>query len=199
MPSSIRKEDIKMKLRGNKPVLICVDIQRGFLEEERWGGNRNNKNAEAICAQIITKWRDIGESIIHFRHSSSDPNSNLHESSDGHLFHPLCAPIAGEMVLSKSVNSCFIGTGLKKILDDMGCDTLVIIGLTTDHCVSTTARMAGNYGYNTYLISDATAIFDKVGINGEVYDSDLIHHSALASLKDEFAAVISAEALFAIL
>ena len=103
------------------------------------------------------------------------------------------------MVLSKSVNSCFIGTGLKKILDDMGCDTLVIIGLTTDHCVSTTTRMAGNYGYNTYLISDATATFDKIGINGEVYDSDLIHHSALASLKDEFAAVITAEALFAIL
>ena len=130
------------------------------------------------------------------RHSSTNIKSKLHESSDGFEFHPLCQPIKGEAVITKSVNSCFIGTPLKDMLDEKNCKTVVIIGLTTDHCVSTTTRMAGNYGYNTFLISDATATFDKVGMAGEVYDSDLIHHTALASLKDEFATVLSFEDLF---
>ena len=188
-----------MKLRTNKPILICIDIQLAFLEEDRWGGNRNNKNAEEICAQIIAKWRDIGEEIIHFRHSSSNPKSNLHKDAKGFSFNPLCAPNEGETIVTKSVNSCFIGTNLKKMLDEKNCETVVIIGLTTDHCVSTTTRMAGNYGYNTFLISDATATFDKVGINGETYDSELMHYSALASLKDEFATIISSEELFELL
>ena len=188
-----------MKLRTNKPILICIDIQLAFLEEDRWGGNRNNKNAEEICAQIIAKWRDIGEEIIHFRHSSSNPKSNLHKDAKGFSFNPLCAPSDGETVVTKSVNSCFIGTNLKKMLDEKNCATVVIIGLTTDHCVSTTTRMTGNYGYNAFLISDATTTFDKVGINGETYDSELMHYSALASLKDEPATIISSEELCEVL
>lgn len=188
-----------MKLMTGKPTLICVDLQLGFLEEDSWGGNRNNKNAEEISSKIIAKWRDLGEEIIHVRHKSTNPESKLHESSKGYDFNPLCLPIEGETVLTKSVNSCFIGTRLKEILDERRCETVVIIGLTTDHCVSTTTRMAGNYGYNTFLISDATATFDKIGINGETYDSDLMHYSALASLKDEFATILSSGELLALL
>ena len=189
----------RMKLQAKKTILICIDIQLAFLEEDSWGGNRNNKNAEEVCGKIIAKWRDIGEDIIHVRHSSSDPQSKLHKDAKGFSFNPLCAPNAGETVVTKSVNSCFIGTNLKNILDEKKCETVVITGLTTDHCVSTTTRMAGNFGYNTFLISDATATFDKVGINGETYDAELIHNSALASLKDEFATIISSDELFKLL
>ena len=185
-----------MKLRHQKPILICIDFQQGFLDEAFWGGNRNNKNAEKIASQIIAKWREIGCDIIHVRHSSTNIQSKLHASSEGFKFHPLCQPIKGETVITKSVNSCFIGTPLKEMLDKKNCTSVVIIGLTTDHCVSTTTRMAGNYGYNTFLISDATATFDKVGVTGEVCESDLIHRTALASLKDEFATILSSEDLF---
>ena len=187
-----------MKLREIHPILICVDIQLGFLDEDYWGGNRNNKNAEGICAEVLNNWRDIGEEVIHVRHSSKNPNSKLHKSSKGYNFNPLCEPIHDEIILTKSVNSCFIGTDLKKILDGKNCNTVVIIGLTTDHCVSTTTRMAANYGYDTFLISDATATFNKVGINEETYDSELMHQTALASLKDEFAIIISSKEFFKI-
>ena len=185
-----------MKLRETKPVLICIDLQLGFLDEDIWGGNRNNKDSEEVCSKIIALWRSVNEKIIHVRHSSIDINSKLHASNNGFRFNPLCKPIKDETILTKSVNSCFIGTNLRDTLDQMNCNTVVIVGLTTDHCVSTTTRMAGNFGYDTYLISDATATFDKLGQNGEIFDSELIHKTALASLNKEFATVISSTDLF---
>ncbi len=82
-----------MKLREIHPILICVDLQLGFLEEDYWGGNRNNKDAEKICSEILSKWRDVGEEVIHVRHSSNNPSSNLHINSNGYNFNPLCEPI----------------------------------------------------------------------------------------------------------
>ncbi|NHW59184.1 isochorismatase family protein, partial [Escherichia coli] len=95
-------------------------------------------------------------------------------------------PNDSEPIITKNVNSAFIGTTLKEQIDSLNINTLVIVGITTNHCVSTTTRMSGNYGYETYLISDATATFDRVGINGEKYDSELIHQTTLANLNEEF-------------
>ena len=92
-----------------------------------------------------------------------------------------------------------IGTPLKQMFDEKNCITVIIIGLTTDHYVSTTARMAGNYGYNTFLISDVKATFNKIGLMNKVYDSELIHQTALASLKDEFATILASDSLFEML
>jgi len=67
--------------------------------------------------------------------------------------------------------------------------------LTTDHCISTTARMAGDYGYDTFVVSDATATFDKEGADGQKYSADIIHGTALASLHKEFVTVITTKEL----
>lgn len=179
------------KLRDKSPILLCVDIQMGFeLDEEYWGGGRNNKNAEQICGDIIHQWRKLDLDIIHIRHSSLIPESRLHASHAGFAFHRAAMPLDHEPVITKSVNSGFIGTNLKEMIDAKNANTLVIIGLTTDHCISTTTRMAGNLGYNTYLVHDATACFNRIGIDGKHIDAETMHQSALASLHKEFATVL---------
>lgn len=184
-----------MNLRDSKPALLLIDIQKGFLDEKYWGGRRNNKDAEETSGIILKKWRELNLPIFHIRHSSVNPQSNLHESDPGFQFNDHVLPLDDEPVITKNVNSAFIGTDLKERIDRLGIDTLVIVGITTNHCVSTTTRMAGNFGYKTYIISDATAAFDRVGINGEKYDAELIHLTALANLNEEFATVWNSEKL----
>ncbi|TPN82977.1 cysteine hydrolase family protein [Aquimarina algicola] len=184
-----------MALREKKPALLLVDLQKGFLEETYWGGNRNNKNAEEICAKILAQWRALQLPVFHIRHSSTNPESKLHESHKGFDFSEYAIPQGNEPVITKHVNSAFIGTDLKKQLDELNITTVVIVGLTTNHCISTTTRMSGNYGYKTYLISDATATFDRIGINGETYSAETIHMTTLANLREEFATIWGSEKL----
>ena len=184
-----------MNLRQKNAALILIDVQKAFQNDAYWGGNRNNKNAEQVCGEILQKWRELHLPIFHIRHSSTNPHSLLHASNPGFQFHESVLPTSDETVITKNVNSAFIGTDLKEKLDLQKIKTLVIAGITTNHCVSTTTRMAGNFGYETYLISDATASFDRIGVNGEKFDAEIIHQTALANLNEEFAIVWNSEKL----
>lgn len=99
-------------------------------------------------------------------------------------------PSCGERIFQKSVNSAFIGTGLESYLNDMGIRDLFLAGFTSDHCVSTTARMAGNLGFRVNIISDATVAFDRSD-SVDTYSAELVHAVSLASLQGEFADIIS--------
>lgn len=182
-----------MKLREQHTALIIIDVQKGFNDENYWGGNRNNKDAELKIAQLLEKWRALKLPVFHIVHSSVHPGSKLHESNPGFEIKEEVKPIEGEAIIVKNVNSAFIGTDLKERLDQQGINKLVLVGLTSNHCVSTTARMAGNLGFDAFVISDATATFDRLGVNGEKFDSELIHQISLASLHNEFAQVITTE------
>ena len=181
------------------PALILVDIQKAFLEKDYPGLIRNNEHAEFICGKILKKWRTLDLPIIHVRHSSNNAESKLHKSRPGFEFNDYVTPLETEMVLTKEVNSAFIGTNLENILIKSHIDTLVIVGMTTNHCISTTVRMSGNLGFDTYLISDSTACYNTKGMNGEIIDCNTIYNSALASLQEEFATVIDSKELFDIL
>ena len=187
------------KLLNKNAALLLVDIQKAFLEKDYPGIIRNNEDAEFICGKILKKWRTLDLPIIHVRHSSTNPESKLHKSRPGFEFNDYVTPLETEMVLTKEVNSAFIGTNLENILIKSHIDTLVIVGMTTNHCISTTVRMSGNLGFDTYLISDSTACYNTKGMNGEIIDCNTIYNSALASLQEEFATVIDSKELFDIL
>jgi nicotinamidase-related amidase len=180
---------------ADKPALILVDIQYGFDDIPYWGGERNNPDAELNAKKILDLWRSLRLPVFHVQHCSTETVSPLRPDKPGNQIKDMVKPLPGEPVIKKNVNSAFIGTDLKEQLDSQGIHTLVILGITTDHCVSTTTRMAGNFGYQTFLVSDATATFNKKGINGEVFRAELIHQTALASLNGEFATVLTTDQL----
>ncbi len=181
--------------RTDRPALILVDIQKGFDNIEYWGGQRNNPDAEENAGELLRLWRKHHLPIFHIKHCSSNPDSLLNEANEGNDFKDLVKPISSEPIIKKNVNSAFIGTDLKEQLDNLKITKLVMVGLTTDHCISTTTRMAGNFGFDTFLVSDATATFNKKGVEGQNYPAELIHETALASLNGEFARIVTTEFL----
>ncbi|HEY0895186.1 MAG TPA: cysteine hydrolase family protein [Sphingobacteriaceae bacterium] len=179
-----------IKLDGNA-ALVLVDFQIGFDDWEYWGGRRNNLHAEKRAGAILQAWRAAALPIFHIQHCSTNSESKLHESNTGHAFKAEVLPIAHEKIIQKKVNSAFIGTELESELRSARIKTVLIMGLTTDHCVSTTSRMAANLGFETVVIQDACATFDRIGFDGTTYAAELIHDTTIASLNREFATVIN--------
>lgn len=177
------------------PALLLIDVQQGF--DDPYWGNRNNPDAEANMARILQRWREHALPVIHVQHLSTNPASPLHPSGPGCAFRPETQPNADEVIFQKHVNSAFIGTGLEAHLRQAGISALVIVGLTTDHCVSTTTRMAGNLGFDVQLVADATATFDRADVHGNKVSADEIHWVHLASLHGEFCTVVTTEEILA--
>ena len=146
---------------SQKAALLLIDMQKGF-DDPIWG-RRNNLDAEMHAATLLQAWRQTGRPIFHIQHLSRDPSSPLHSGSPGSEIKEMVCPQGSEPVIQKHVNSAFIGTDLEERLKRAGVTTLIITGITTNHCVETTTRMAGNLGFCTYLVSDATATFDRQG------------------------------------
>lgn len=180
-----------MNSDSDSAVLIVIDVQQAF-NHPRWG-KRNNPGAEINVAKLLAEWRKTGRPVIHVHHVNPKPESLF--NGPGVEVKPEAEPVNDELVITKNVNSAFIGTDLQEQLQSMGAKKLVLVGLTTDHCVATTARMAGNFGFDTYVVSDATATFARTGIRGQKYTAAEMHDTALASLNGEFATVVTTEDL----
>ncbi len=178
-----------MDKNENKIALLLVDIQQGLDELEFYGGNRNNPNAEVNCRKLLDFFREHKLPFFFVQHCSTNPASPLFPNKKGHQIKEIVAPATDEVVIQKNVNSAFIGTHLQNKLEQAGITNLIIVGLTTEHCISSTVRMSANLGFSTTVVSDATAAFDKIGPDGVKYEAEIIHMTTLASLQHEFAIV----------
>ena len=185
-----------MESLPNPEVLLLLDVQQGF-DAPTWG-RRNNPEMEDHLAELLDAWRSTHRPVIHLKHMSTDPNSPLRPDQPGNEFKLETAPAPGERVIEKRVHSGFIGTTLEAELRATGYDTLVIVGLTTNHCVSTTARMAANLGFDAWVVSDATATFDRLGPDGIRYPAELVHAMALSDLHREFATIIDTDSVLSV-
>lgn len=179
-----------MQLPLSATALVMIDVQKAFDDMEAAGGKRNNPDAVAAIAVLLASFRQAGAAVIHIRHASLTPGSRLEASQSGYAVREEARELEGEPVLVKNVNSAFIGTGLDERLKRDAISHLVIVGATTNHCVETTTRMAGNLGYETFLVSDATWTFDRRGPDGRLHMAQDIHDMSLANLHDEFCQVV---------
>ncbi|SMR71465.1 Nicotinamidase-related amidase [Aliiroseovarius halocynthiae] len=179
--------------------LILIDIQEGF-DDPVWG-TRNNPEAEANAARLLSHWRAQDAPVFHIQHLSTTAGSPLNPDGGLIALKSMVAPRDGEPVLTKHVNSAFIGTRLEKLLQKQGVEQVTICGLTTPHCVSTTTRMAANLGFSATLVHDACATFagnaDNSWRTGAAMTAEEIHISALDQLNGEFAAVTSTDQVLA--
>jgi nicotinamidase-related amidase len=176
--------------------LLLVDVQKGVNEVKYYGGpsgKRNNHSAEENMRCLLAEWRRLGKRVAFTRHNSREINSPLKlELETGNQIEGL--GINGpDIVVEKDVNSGFIGTSLELELRRSGINRLVVMGFYTNYCIETTVRMAGNLGFDTYLVHDACAAVNTLGHDGEYYEPDLVHNISIASLHGEFCTAISKE------
>jgi nicotinamidase-related amidase len=182
-----------MTLLTDKTALIIIDVQDG-LDDPRLG-KRNNPDAESNIARLLADWRRRGRPIYHVQHMSTKPNSPLRPNQPGNAIKRIVAPQDDEPVIQKTVNNAFIGTDLEDRLRAEDIQSVVIVGLTTEHCVSTTARMAGDLGFTTFVVDDATACHDCIGYDGAHYPAETVHAISLVSLQNEFATILKTDQL----
>lgn len=182
-----------MKLQAT--ALLVIDVQEAFNEIEQAGVPRNNPQAVRNIVRLLDTFRAVGAPVYHVRHASTEPASRFRPDQPGFAVMPAVRELPHEPVLVKTVNSSFIGTGLEARLRAAGVETLILCGATTNHCIETTARMAGNLGFETLLVADATWTFDRTGPDGTLYPAEQVHAMSLANLSGEFAEIVGTEQL----
>jgi nicotinamidase-related amidase len=175
---------------GSRPVLLLIDLQKA-VDHPSWGP-RNNPGAETIVAGLLKEWRARGLPVFHVRHDSTEPDSTYRPGQDGHAFKAEATPLPGEAVVAKRTNGAFIGTDLESRLRGAGCDTLVVVGVSTSNSVEATVRMAGNLGFETYLVADGCFTFARKDWGGRPRTAVEVHDMSLANLDGEYCRVVSA-------
>ncbi len=174
----------------NIPALIIIDMQCGMLELS--AGARNNPQAEKIIAKTLKAWRGANAPIVHVRHISRTPGSPFWPGQAGVEFQEELQPLSTEHVVEKNVPDAFINSGLERWLRVRDIKAVAIIGVSTNNSVESTARTAGNLGFETYVASDATFAFAKADYNGVMRSAEDVHAMALANLDGEYAKVVTA-------
>ena len=182
-----------IKQFGRETALLLIDVQVGVDVLSHWGGSngrRNNPDAEAKMSQLLAAWRNAKLQVAFTRHDSRESASPLKFSLPTGAQKPGFEPAAGEIVVEKDVNSGFIGTDLEIQLRRAKISRLAIVGFFTNFCVETTTRMAGNLGFDTYLIEDCCSASNRIGPDGVDRDPELVHAMTVANLHGEFCTAI---------
>lgn len=168
----------------NRAVLLPIDMQQAFNEPQwppRW-----NRDADANGLALLAAWRAARRPIVHVRHDSVQPGSSLAPGAPGNAFRPGFAPLPGEALVTKGVNSAFIGTDLDLRFKRLGAKHVVTFGISTDMCVSTTVRTGANMGWDMILVPDASDCFDLPDGNGGTIAAIDVQRAHVATLAFEF-------------
>jgi nicotinamidase-related amidase len=176
---------------ASKAALVIIDFQKA-IDDPKWG-RRNNPEAEARTAELLGVWRATGRPVVHVQHLSREADSPYHPGQPGCDFKEALRPGPGEILVQKQTNNAFLDTGLEASLRDRGVDAVVVTGVLLHNSVEATVRMAGNLGFETWLVEDATASVDVVDLSGRRWPAEDVHALSLALLSGEYAEVVSTQ------
>jgi len=168
-------------------VLLVIDLQKA-IDYPSWGV-RNNLDAERNVATLLHVWRTSKRPIYHIRHDSTEAGSHYRPGQSGHDFKPEAQPLCDEAVLAKRTNSAFIGTDLESRLRTARQTLLIVTGVITNNSVEATVRMAGNLGFDTFLVEDGCFTFARPDWNGQLRTASEVHAMSLANLDGEYCTV----------
>lgn len=178
-------------MKGHPPTLVVIDMQKGMSGPG--AGERNNPQAEANIAKLLAGWRATGATVVHVRHISRTPGSPFWPGQIGAEFQEELKPLRGEHVVEKNVPDAFIHTGLERWLRVRDIAELAIVGVSTNNSVEATARTAGNLGFQTKVVSDATFAFAKRDYAGTPRTAADVHAMSLANLDGEYAQIVGTD------
>ncbi|WP_435608172.1 cysteine hydrolase family protein [Pseudomonas knackmussii] len=202
-----------------KRALIVIDMQRDFCAPggyaDRAGLDIGRLRAPIpAILRLLDGARALGMLVVHTREGHRPDLSDLPESKRlraenagapigqpgplgrllvrgeyGHDLIDELRPLSGEPVIDKPGYSAFAHTDLELLLCNAGVEELVLCGVTTEVCVSSTLRQAVDLGFACTLVSDACgsayphlheAALEMVGVEGGVFGRILDSHTLLA-------------------
>ena len=184
----LRAEPYPFAFDLEKAALVIIDMQRDFLQPGGFGdalGNDVSRLAGAIepTQRLLEAARAAGLMVIHTREGHRPDLSDLPpakkrrgrfaltigdpgpmgrilvQGEPGHDIVPELYPIAGEPVIDKPGKGAFYATDLEAILRNQAKTQLIVCGVTTEVCVSTTVREANDRGYDCLVLSDCTGSY----------------------------------------
>jgi nicotinamidase-related amidase len=173
----------------NKPLpcLIVIDMQKCMADPA--AGSRNNPQAEGNIGQLLQAWRAANAQVVHIRHISRSPTSLFAPGQSGVEFQDALLPLAHEHVVEKNVPDAFINSALERWLRVRGVNELVLVGVSTNNSVEASARTAGNLGFDTVVVLDATFAFAMRDYAGVQRSADEVHAMSLANLMSDYATI----------
>jgi ureidoacrylate peracid hydrolase len=193
--------------------LIVVDMQNHFLAPDAPLESRAGREMIPTLCRAIALCRERGMPVVYtrqlHRQDGTDRRLSKHfwdrdagsdgliDGAQGAEIHPGLAPEDGDLVVPKYRYSAFYGTDLDRRLRDLGIDTVIIGGVTTENCCHATARDAFFRDFQVGFLADATATFDYPDIGHGAMSAAQVHQASLVILAASTADVMSTDDLVA--
>lgn len=172
--------------------LLVIDVQNEYVS----GALPISYPPVEHSLERIGRALDVAESadipVIVVQQTAPESSPIFAAGSHGAELHRSVATKRRDLLLSKTLPSCFADTDLDQWLRENGIDTVAIAGYMTQNCDESTARDAAHRGYRVEFLSDATGTLSMSNEAGTIGAREL-HEAVTIVLQSRFAAVITTE------
>ena len=166
--------------------LVLIDLQYEYLAGPI--ALPDGRAAIANAAKLLARARAAGTPIFHIAHKGR-PGGLFDRSAERGAIVAELAPLPGEPVIEKGLPNAFAGTDLQAKLAATERKDIILAGLMTHMCVSSTARAALDLGYRITVDANSCATRDLPDGRGGSIAAATVHDVALAELSDRFAVI----------